>query len=96
MGAIGLAGSPDVLKELGELARTCPSGDPFGERGWQRDIGKLACTPLIHELFKRLLDASDVFRRNNDAGAGLLDQLSGGPGGGNRGEDRTAGCEILE
>src|SRR5437870_3842685 len=91
-----LVPSPDAPKELREFAQACPSGDPFGERGRERDIGELARAPLSHKFFERVLDAFDVVGLNNDAGTRLPDQLRGGSIRGNRGKDRTACCEVFE
>ena len=48
------------------------------------------------ELLERVPDAVDVVRRDDDARAGLADELGGGAVRRNDGEDRAAGGEVLE
>ena len=52
--------------------------------------------PARVQALERLPDRGRVVRRDDDARARLADQLGGGAVGGNRGEDRPLGGEILE
>ena len=64
--------------------------------GVSGEAGELARAPAVAQRGQLALDPVDVVGRDDDAGAGLADQLGRGAVGRDDGEDRPLGGEVLE